>query len=128
MKLLLDTHIALWAIADSPQLPVRARAEISDWRNELYVSVASVWEIAIKHAKHPTVMPISGQQALGYFAAAGYSLLAIAPAHAAAVGALPPLHADPFDRMLVAQSALEFMHLLTHDPVLAQYGPNVLVV
>lgn len=128
MNLLLDTHITLWAIADSPQLPPRARHEIANLHNSIFVSAATVWEIAIKHAKHPTVMPISGQQALQYFTAAGYQLLGIAPNHAAAVDALPPLHHDPFDRMLLAQSSVEWMHLLTHDALLAQYGQLVLLV
>ena len=73
MRLLLDTHIALWAIADDERLSAKARALIDDPDNEIVVSAATVWEIAIKHARGgPNGMPISGQQALGYFKDAGF--------------------------------------------------------
>ncbi|MSQ83672.1 MAG: type II toxin-antitoxin system VapC family toxin [Myxococcales bacterium] len=128
MKLLLDTHIALWAISDSPELSQAARRLITEPTNSIWVSAATVWEIAIKHAKRPTDMPISGQQARTYFAAAGYLLLPISAEHAAAIDALPQIHRDPFDRVLVAQTGCESMHLLTHDGELAGYGDAVLVV
>lgn len=128
MNLLLDTHIALWAIADSPRLPQRARELILDAGNSVSVSAASVWEIAIKHALGRGDMPISGEQALEWFRASGYTLLPIEAQHAAAVGQLPEHHADPFDRLLVAQALTEPLRLLTHDRALEAYGEPVLRV
>ena len=131
MRLLLDTHIALWAVTDSPKLPARARALIVAPENDLFVSVASVWEIAIKHAlpkRGAGWMPISGQQAVGYFAQSGYVVLDITATHAVAIEGLPPLHSDPFDRLLVAQAREAPLRLLTHDARLGAYGPDILVV
>ncbi len=128
MNYLLDTHMAIWAIADSTELPAAARSAVGNLRNEIWVSAASIWEIAIKHAKRPEEMPISGSQALAYFAGAGFKLLLIEGHHAAAVDSLPAVHRDPFDRLLVAQAMVESMTLLTHDGVLAGYGDSVTVV
>lgn len=131
MRVLLDTHIALWAIAGSTRLSARAREIIAAPENAIHVSAASLWEIAIKHAlkcKGAGAMPISAAQAHGYFVAAGYAMLAITPQHVAALEALPPLHSDPFDRMLIAQGASEPLHFLTHDADLAPYGAHVLAV
>lgn len=90
MNLLLDTHVALWALTDSPKLPGRARELIAAPRNTVWVSAASLWEITIKHALGRGDMPVSGPQALDYFQQAGYRLLAVEPEHAVAVGELPP--------------------------------------
>jgi PIN domain nuclease of toxin-antitoxin system len=126
MRLLLDTHMLLWALADDRRLPQPARKLIEDTDNEVWVSAVSVWEVSIKHSLWRGDMPISGAQALRYCQDAGYSMLAILPAHAAAVEALPALHADPFDRMLVAQALHEPLRLLTHDEVLARYSDSVI--
>lgn len=129
MRLLLDTHIALWAIADDPKLPAKARALIADAENTIAVSAASVWEIAIKHSLgRANVMPISGTQALKYFRDAGYDLLPVTAAHAAAVERLKLRHADPFDRMLVAQALSEPLTLLTHDKQVADYDKAIVLV
>jgi PIN domain nuclease of toxin-antitoxin system len=128
MKLLLDTHVALWAITDSPRLSKQARDLILDAENEIQVSAASIWEIAIKHGLGRGDMPISGEEALGYFRAAGYRLLPVLPEHAAAVEELPRLHQDPFDRLLAAQAMAEPLRLLTHDPLLARYSDTVILV
>ena len=131
MRLLLDTHIALWAILDDRRLPKPVKGLIEDLDNEVIVSAASVWEIAIKHALgrgRRTDMPISGPVALNYFRRAGYGLLAVSAGHAAAVADLPPLHADPFDRVLVAQALMEPLRLITRDRRLAGYGSIVQVV
>ncbi len=131
MRLLLDTHIALWAVTDSLKLSPRARALIAAPENALFVSAASVWEIAIKHAlpkRGAGWMPISGQAATGYFAQSGYAVLEITAAHAVAVEGLPPIHADPFDRLLVAQAREAPLRLLTHDARLGAYGPDILIV
>ncbi|MFT4193123.1 type II toxin-antitoxin system VapC family toxin [Ottowia sp.] len=128
MNLLLDTHVALWAIADSPRLSAGARELIEAPAAQVWVSVATVWEIAIKHGLGRGNMPVSGPQALGYFREAGYRLLAIEAEHAAAAEALPTHHHDPFDRMLVAQALTEPMRLLTHDAVLAAYSDTIIEV
>ena len=127
MRLLLDTHIALWAITDSPDLPVKARSMILDPGNIVYVSAANLWEISIKHALKPNLMPISGAKALLLFRASGYRFLDISPEHATKVEELPPFHQDPFDRMLVAQAFSEPLVLLTHDRQVARYGESILL-
>ena len=131
MRLLLDTHIALWAIVDHPSLSPLARRLIQDPDNQVVVSVATVWEISIKHALArggPNDMPISGQTALTYFRNAGYEMLDIIPAHAVAVETLPPLHGDPFDRMLVAQAMTVPLRLLTRDPRIISYSDSIIAV
>jgi PIN domain nuclease of toxin-antitoxin system len=131
MRLLLDTHIALWAIADHPNLSAKARRLIDDPDNQIVISAATIWEIAVKHALArggPNDMPISGQAALGYFRDAGFELLDISPAHTVAIEALAPLHADPFDRMLVAQAMAVPLRLLTHDQRVAAYSDSVILV
>lgn len=128
MNLLLDTHVALWAITDSPHLSSHARELLLAPRSTLWISTVSVWEIAIKHGLGRGDMPVSGQDALNYFRQAGYHLLAIEPEHAAAVEGLPGHHQDPFDRMLVAQALVEPMRLLTHDAKLTQYSDTVILV
>ena len=122
MHLLLDTQVALWALLDDPRLPPRGRALIADADNSITVSAASVWEIALEHSLARGDMPVSGAQALQWFRRAGYALLDIKPEHAAAVETLPPLHADPFDRLLVAQALTEPLRLLTHDAAVARYS------
>ncbi len=126
MNLLLDTHIALWAIADSPRLSPDARKLITSSKTTIWVSAASIWEIAIKHSLGRANMPLSGHEALGYFNEAGYRLLPVDAQHAAAVGDLPSHHQDPFDRILVAQALLEPMRLITHDPLVARYSDTII--
>jgi PIN domain nuclease of toxin-antitoxin system len=128
VNLLLDTHVALWAIVDSPRLSAAARELILAPRAVVWISAATVWEIAIKHSLARGDMPISGAEAMQYFQAAGYRFLPIEPDHAAAVETLPPLHQDPFDRLLVAQAQVEPMRLLSHDAALARYGELVVPV
>ena len=128
MNLLLDTHVALWAIADSPELSAQAREWIAEPRNTVWISAASVWEIAIKHSLGRGDMPVSAKDALEYFRQAGYRLLPIEPEHAAAVEALPLHHQDPFDRLLVAQAQTEPMRLLTRDAQIRRYGELAVLV
>ncbi|MGA9015734.1 MAG: type II toxin-antitoxin system VapC family toxin [Acetobacteraceae bacterium] len=131
MRLLLDTHIALWAVADDSRLSPAASELIADPANEVFVSAASLWEIAIKRGLARGTandMPVSAQEALGYFRDAGYALLDIASAHTVAVERLPMLHADPFDRILVAQALTVPLRLLTHDARVARYSDTVIVV
>ncbi len=128
MRLLLDTHVALWAITDDPRLPEKARTSIGDRSNQVYVSAASVWEIAIKHAVKRDDMPVSGSQALAFFRASGYELLDITAAHAASVETLPALHSDPVDRLIVAQALSEPLRLMTRDAMLARYSDTIIRV
>ena len=131
MNLLLDTHVALWAVVDDERLPPRARELIGDAANDVFVSAATVWEIAIKHTlarSGPNDMPLSGAEALGYFQQSGYELVAISPTDAAAVETLPMLHADPFDRLLIAQAVTVPFRLLTHDARVARYSPSIILV
>lgn len=128
MRILLDTHVALWALVDDPRLGSEARSWIADPDNIVFVSAASVWEIAIKHALGRGGIPFSGEDALEYFARAGYRFLNIRPSHAVAAGMLPALHSDPFDRMLVGQALTEPMRLLTADHLLGRYSDVVMTL
>lgn len=125
MRLLLDTHLLLWAAGPSPHLSARARRLIDDPDNELVVSAASLWEIAIKSAlRRPNFRldaPLFRRNLLNN----GYNELAVTGQHAVAVANLPLLHRDPFDRILVAQSIVEGITLLTSDPRVAQYPAPV---
>jgi PIN domain nuclease of toxin-antitoxin system len=128
LNILLDTHVALWAISDSPRLTESARALILSPRSSIWISAATIWEISIKHALGRGDMPVSGDAALAWFRASGYRLLAVEPEHAAAVGDLPLHHADPIDRILVAQAIFEPMRLMTSDPMVARYGDAIIRV
>lgn len=128
MRLLLDTHIALWAITDSPRLSDAARSVIMARQNEVWISAASIWEISIKHALDRGGMPVSGTEALHWFVISGYQELPITATHAAAVDTLPAIHRDPFDRILIAQAQTEPLRLVTHDKVVAEYSNVVMLV
>jgi PIN domain nuclease of toxin-antitoxin system len=128
LNLLLDTHVALWAITGSPKLPKRAREMIESPKSTVWISAVTVWEIAIKHSLGRGDMPVSSQDALRYFRDSGYRFLPIDPEHAAAIEDLPAHHADPFDRILVAQALMEPMRLITHAPRVARYSDTVIEV
>lgn len=128
MRLLLDTQIMLWALTGSSRLGAVAHDLIADPANDIYVSTASIWEIAIKHALGRGDMPVSGARAAELCAAAGYRELPVTWQHAVVVETLPPLHADPFDRILLAQAMAEPMRLLSRDAAVAGYGAMVMAV
>lgn len=128
MNILLDTHIALWSLTDDPRLAKKARAVIAREDNRIFWSVASMWEVALKHSLKPDRIPLSGVEFMHYCEQAGYECLPVRERHVAALESLPLLHADPFDRMLVAQSQSETMVFLTHDTTLSGYGEQVMVV
>ncbi|THF62048.1 type II toxin-antitoxin system VapC family toxin [Pseudothauera rhizosphaerae] len=128
MNLLLDTHVALWAITDSPRLSRKARELIASPKTTVWVSAANIWEIAIKHSLGRGDMPVSGQDAMRYFRESGYRFLPVAAEHAVAVEELPQHHQDPFDRILVAQALVEPMRLMTHDPLVALYSDTVIEI
>ena len=126
MNLLLDTHIALWAITDSPRLPGKARELIESPKSSVWISAATVWEIAIKHSLGRGDMPVSSQDALRYFRESGYGFLPIEPEHAVAIEDLPEYHADAFDRILVAQALTEPMRRMTHEAIVARYSDTII--
>ena len=124
MKLLLDTHLLLWAAGQPDRLSAAACALIEAADNELIFSAASLWEIAIKRGLGRDDFLIDGRLLRRGLLDNGYVELPIRSEHALAIDTLPPLHKDPFDRILVAQAIVEGITLLTADPVVAQYnGP-----
>jgi PIN domain nuclease of toxin-antitoxin system len=130
LRLLLDTHIALWQLLLIPGFPDLPPTSSPIRATQSSSVAASVWEIAIKHALARGLasdMPVSGPDALGFFRAAGYELLAVTADHAAAVATLPPLHRDPFNRIIVAQALHEPLRLMTHDPMVKAYSDGFLL-
>jgi PIN domain nuclease of toxin-antitoxin system len=124
MKLLLDTHLLLWAAEGKRNLSKVARTLIADPENELLFSAASLWEIAIKHGLGRADFQVSTRLLRRGLLDNGYTELPIAGEHTVAVEDLPPIHKDPFDRLLVAQATVEGITLLTVDRLVAQYpGP-----
>ena len=118
--MLLDTHIVLWALADSPRLSKKARELLTDPENECWVSSASVWEIAIKVVlgKYPLGVPLA---ALGEaIEDAGFRSLDVSTRHATAIERVDVPHGDPFDRLLLAQCEVETLRLLTADKTLGR--------
>lgn len=122
MKLLLDTQVALWAVLDSPRLGAAARQRIAE-AEVVYVSAASIWEVAIKAGLGK--IDVDPQALAGWCAASGFAELPVTARHAAATARLPPHHRDPFDRLLVAQALEEPLRLLTADRQLAAYSELV---
>lgn len=117
MRLLLDTHVVLWWSQGAAALQKQTKRRIED-ADEVFVSAASAWEVAIKVALGRLSVP---GPLLDVVVASNFSPLPIDFAHAAAAGALPPINNDPFDRMLVAQAMVEGLHLVSHDGKLASY-------
>lgn len=124
MILLLDTHLVLWAAGHPERLSDQARRMIADPRNKLWFSAASIWEITIKHGLGRRDFRVDPSMLLRGLLENGYAEIAITSRHAIATGHLPPIHKDPFDRILVAQAESEGALLLTSDDVVARYpGP-----
>jgi PIN domain nuclease of toxin-antitoxin system len=124
MKLLLDTHLLLWAAGAPDQLSATARTMIEEPENELFFSAANLWEIAIKQGLGRTDFHVDARVLRRCLLDNGYNELAITSEHAVAIDALPPIHSDPFDRILVAQAMVEGITLLTTDELVAKYpGP-----
>ena len=128
MRLLVDTHLLLWAAASSSRLPRGARALIEDPANEVHYSAASIWEIAIKSALRRKDFRVDVPALLAALPRMGFVELPVTGAHAARVVQLADIHRDPFDRLLVAQSVVEPLTLLTNDALLARYGDGIRVV
>jgi len=129
MRLLLDTHILIWALSDTPRLPSEAKRLILDPANEIFVSAVTVWEIAIKHAlNRKTAPPFSASEAMTASLTMGFTFADVSAEHAAAVEDLPPVHADPFDRLIVAHALVEPFRLLTVDKKIAAYSDTIILV
>ncbi|MEZ5215239.1 MAG: type II toxin-antitoxin system VapC family toxin [Ilumatobacteraceae bacterium] len=122
MMLLLDTHVALWAFADPGRLGAETRAAIVDPRNTVAISAISVWEVEIKRALGKLRAPDAFAQLC---LERGFDELPVRFEHAERAGRLPPIHADPFDRMLVAQAQLEQCPIVTHDRSISAYDVRV---
>jgi PIN domain nuclease of toxin-antitoxin system len=125
LRILLDTHLVLWWLMDSPSLPKDARTFISDPENDVFISAVSLWEIWLKESLGKLTVPASFEEQL---AAEPFQSLPLTGKHARQVALLPWRHRDPFDRMLVAQAQAEELMLLTADAMLAPYGAFIRVM
>ena len=126
MKILLDTHIIIWTLENNPKLSDKARELIEDESNEIFYSVASIWEVQIKHMARPDKMHIDGKDLSEKCIASGFTVLPVVERHVFALdylkrkeGAAP--HNDPFDRMLISQAKQDGLLFLTHDSLLPDY-------
>ena len=130
MRLMLDTHVAIWAIIDDARLSAKARTLIASPANAVVASVAAIWEIAIKQilGRAANDMPVSGRDALDFFRRAGFEILPVLAEHAVAAAELPLHHGDPFDRLLVAQATVEKLRLVTADRRVAAYGGGIIQI
>ena len=124
MKVLLDTHMLLWAAGQPERLSPAALRLVNAPETELLFSAASLWEIAIKRSLGRTDFQVDARLLRRGLLDNGYGEVPITSEHVVATGDLPPIHKDPFDRVLVAQATIEGALLLTADPLVAQYpGP-----
>ena len=128
MNVLLDTHVLLWAAGVQARLPQEARELIEDPDTELVFSAASLWEVAIKSGLGRDDFRVDARLLRRGLLENGYTELAVTGSHAVAVDSLPPLHKDPFDRILVAQAQVEGIILLTADSAVASYGGSIRMV
>ena len=128
MKLLLDTHILLWAAGEPEKLSEPARKMLLDTRNTLFFSAANIWEIFIKSGIGRNDFKVDAHRLRKMLVINGYTELAITTEHVLRVDSLPQLHKDPFDRVLIAQAHSEGMFLLTVDSVVINYGDPVRAV
>ncbi len=123
MNLLLDTHALLWWLDDNPTLSIEAREAIADGRNIVFVSAVVIWEIRIKQALGKLQLPANFREVLNSQA---FDELPLTVDHAHRLAELPPLHRDPFDRMLVAQAMAERLTVVTRDPDIPRYRVRTL--
>ena len=133
MKLLLDTHIILWALDVNPKLPSQARALIMDAKNDIYYSSASIWETTIKYMSKPDKIRISGSKLSDLCRKMGYQMLPIADKHVKALETLVyhnqnQVHNDPFDRIMIAQAKADGLKFVTHDSKIPFYEESCVVI
>ena len=130
MNILLDTHIAIWSLLDSPRLTEKARHLIMEPDNTIYYSVVSVWEVLLKHAGHPDSIDLTPELFSACCIEAGFVPLELKDKHVLTVCSLPPTvdgHKDPFDRLLLAQAKAENLNLLTNDGKLSLYPEKCVI-
>lgn len=125
MKLLLDTHLLLWAAAEPQKLPMTAQKLLNEPQYTLIFSAVSLWEVAIKSALGRADFQVDARLLRRGLLDNGYQELLMTSFHAVTITALPAIHRDPFDRLLIAQSMAEGITLLTGDPVVAQYPGSI---
>lgn len=125
MKFLLDTHLLIWAVTEDRQLSIRAFDLITDTENEIFFSVLSLWEIAIKRGQNRPDFLYDPRTVRRALLDNGYQELPILSQHVVDIDNLPPLHKDPFDRLLIAQAMAEGITLLTADAIVAKYPNSV---
>lgn len=125
MNLLLDTHLLLWAASTPERIPENARALLTDPANQLVFSAASLWEITIKNSLDRSDFKVDSRRLWRMLLVNGYRELPVTSEHTVAVNELPPIHKDPFDRILIAQARVEGLLLLTADKLVAKYGAGV---
>lgn len=123
MNLLVDSHVAIWWLDDPARLSARARAALADGRNQVQLSVASIWEIGLKAARNQLRLPADYVDVLQ---ADGFGVLDIRRAHAEHATRLPLHHADPFDRLLIAQAQVEDLVLVSRNEALRPYDVHLL--
>lgn len=133
MKLLLDTHIILWALNDNPKLSGQARKLIMDAGNDIYYSSASIWETTIKYMSKPDKIRISGSKLSDLCREMGYQMLPITDDHVKALETLVysnqnQVHNDPFDRIMIAQAKADRLIFITHDSKIPFYGESCVMV
>jgi len=128
MKLLLDTDLLLWAAGNPDLLPAAARSLLDDPENEPIFSSASLWEVAIKHGLGRGDFRVDARLLRRGLLDNGYGELPITSEHAVALDSVPRIHKDPFDRILIAQSMVEGITLVTADPLVAQYPAPIRMV
>ena len=132
MNLLLDTHIAIWALNDDPALSEKARKLILDPDNTIYYSTISVWEVLLKHSRQPDNIPFDEKDFTDGCREAGYVPLSLTDKHILAVHTLSrpanrKEHNDPFDRLLLAQAKVENLSFLTHDELIPGYEEKCII-
>jgi PIN domain nuclease of toxin-antitoxin system len=125
MRLLLDTHVFLWFMTGDKRLSGRVRRAIEDIESELFLSVASVWEMAIKASLGRLILPGPVAEYVAEKLDNGFRILPVEWTHASAVEKLPFHHRDPFDRLLIAQAIAENIPIVTADPIFHVYKANV---
>ena len=132
MNLLLDTHIAIWALNDDPMLSEKARELILDEDNTIYYSTVSVWEVMLKHSRRPENIPFDEKDFADGCREAGFVPLSLADKHILAVRTLTrpadiKEHNDPFDRLLMAQAKVENLSFLTHEDLIPGYAEKCII-
>ena len=127
-EFLLDTHLLLWSAENPDKLPRKTRRLLEDSSNRILFSAVSVWEIGIKHSLQRADFTFEPELIRRSLLAADYEELPLTGLHAVTVASLPPIHRDPFDRILIAQALSEDLTLLTSDKIVARYPGRIVLI